>query len=99
MTGMRGLIHLLLVSCSALLPSTISGPTSVANLSDGWTMCRESNEDECIEAIVPGTVLTSSLANGTFAPINLSNVYMDDNISSLPDIASVGPEFFTFVSS
>jgi len=64
-------------------------------ITDGWVAC---GEKDCIPAVVPGTILTSQLLAGQFESlgINLDNVYLDDNLSKLPDAISAGAEFYTY---
>eukprot|EP00051_Salpingoeca_urceolata_P015589 m.202923 g.202923 ORF g.202923 m.202923 type:complete len:1050 (-) comp18444_c0_seq3:44-3193(-) len=50
---------------------------------------------ECMEAVVPGTIMTSLLANGTFPGIR--DPFVDDNLARLPDINTTGKAFYTFI--
>lgn len=50
---------------------------------------------QCMPAVVPGTVLTSLVANGTFAPI--TDLFYEDSLRQIPDINDTGAEFYTFV--
>ena len=54
------------------------------------------NSDRCISAVVPGTVLTSLLANGTY---NFTDPYFETNLASIPDINTTGPDAYTFFYS
>jgi mannosylglycoprotein endo-beta-mannosidase len=81
-------------------------------LSSGWQACPgttplasasragyRADPSECFDALVPGTVLRSMIANGSFFPRvrTVDDLYMDDNLKTIPDINSTGKAFFTRV--
>jgi len=49
----------------------------------------------CVSAVVPGTVLTNLLRNGTFAGI--TDPYIDMDLAKIPDVAETGKPFYTRV--
>ena len=49
----------------------------------------------CVNAVVPGTVLTTMLENGTFADVH--DPYWEMDLAKLPDINATGKEYYTRV--
>lgn len=81
------------------LSSLPSGPAALSLPS--WTPPPGA---QCVNALVPGTVLASLLRNGTFPRPDdpstpMHDPYVDDWLSnsSIPDISQVGAPFYTFV--
>ena len=99
------MLFLRLVLALVVCLGVVQSASKVVEVGSEWKVCRSTADeigDDCVQnAIVPGTVLTNLLKNGTFsglgsAGIYLDNVYTDNNLALLPDIAETGPEFYEF---
>mgnify|MGYP006085896145 CR=1 FL=1 len=99
------MLFLRLVLALVVCLGVVQSASEVVEVGSEWKVCRSTADeigDDCVQnAIVPGTVLTNLLKNGTFsglgsAGIYLDNVYTDNNLALLPDIAETGPEFYEF---
>ena len=63
-------------------------------VSTGWQLCKGA---QCYPAkSFPSTVLTNLIENNVFPGVTLENVYKDDQLANLPDIAVVGPDFYSY---
>ena len=68
--------------------------------SQKWQACKEfdpaspdDTNQTCMNAVVPGTVLSTLLENGIF---NFTDPYFEDNLSLIPDIWVIGSEYYTY---
>ena len=62
-------------------------------LTENWRACKVSSDGQCFPAVVPGTVLSTLLHNKIW---NLTDPFFEQDLMKIPDIANVGPDFYTY---
>jgi mannosylglycoprotein endo-beta-mannosidase len=82
-------------AAAAPAPAPAASSSCAPAFAPAWALCRTPVPDTtCVPAVVPGTVLTALLANGTFAGV--TDPWVDDALQRIPDISVTGVDFWTF---